>query len=238
MKKYISRLIVMLTLFSGSVLAAEDIIVNTGKAVQFGIWKVFNEGAAILFIDQDASHFVDITFSTNPAVFFTEDSRIFITNTGTGAYRERSLSTDEKKSVNAALAAEIISQLQDGRYRFGDKLYVVSGDTITIFNNGAEDLQGIANPATVLKKFSNGMIYNGHDASVVIDPTVMLDANDTPAPAKILGDCLATYSAETGRVEIPCLSIIGDTTVFHVGQQQIPGTLTFQVNPSEITPVQ
>ncbi len=243
MKNHFSLLNIAFTFFICSFLMiknslAEDQIVNTGNAVQFGVWKVYNAGADIYFVDRDASQFVINEFATNPPVFYTEKNRIFISTFGASIIHDRDLGDSTEKEVKAALAAKIKGQLQDGRYRFGSKRYVVSGDTVSIFNEGAEDSQGEVNVATILKKFSNGMVFNGPNASTIIQPTVMLDANAMPVPAKILGDCLATYSAETGRVEIPCLSIIGDTTVYHVGQQQIPDTLTFEVKQNDITPVQ
>ena len=82
------------------------------------------------------------------------------------------------------------------------------------------------------------MVYTGTHASAIISPTTILDANGNPKPALEPGDCLATYSSETGRVEIPCLTIKGEETVYRVGEQQIHDTLTFEVNENDISPVQ
>lgn len=242
MKKYLLLLTFVYSLFSSPFLVANsDEIVSTGNAVQFGLWKVYNAGAFIYFIDEDAKHIVKIEFSTNPPGFYSEKNRIFISTIGSSVLHDRYIDPTTQKEVDAALASEVKNQLRDGLYRFGQKQYFVKGDTITIFNNGyngPESSDSVASIATVLKKFSNGMVFNGSDASAIVDPTVMLDANSTSVPAKNLGDCLATYSVKTGRVEIPCLSIIGDTTVYSVGQQQISGSLNFEVKENDISTVQ
>ena len=231
MKKYFACLIITLS-FSFSVPASEDQIVNTGNAVQFGIWKVYNSGDNIYFIDQEDDRFVVNGIFTDPSEFHTKEHYIRITRSGSSSFPDATLSSADNIAINDADEVEIKGQLKDGRYRLGDKLYVVSHDTVFIFVKGDEDAFGKVRVGAVLKKFSNEMVFNGTKTSTVIDPTVRLDPNDIPTAAKILGDCLATYSPETGRVEIPCLKVKGGTTIYNVGQQQIPDTLTFDAEVS------
>lgn len=238
MKNIFSCLIFALS-FSSSVFASEEQLLNTEETVQFGLWRVHNTGGGVFFVDKDASHVVTLNPYTDPPEFLTKEKRVdVLNNSGYSNSFALTYTLGEDKAIKNTLKAKVNSQLKDGRYRLGEKIYIVSGDTIIIFLEGAENPQGAVSAATVLNKFSNGMVFNGTGLSTIVEPTIRLNANDIPTPAKVLGDCLATYSPETGRVKIPCLKIKGRTTIYHVEQQQVPNTFTFDVNESDVTPVQ
>ncbi len=238
MKIYFLCLVFALS-FNSPVFSSEDQILNSGRALQFGLWKVYNSGKHIYFIDKDADHIVVIVNFDQPRFYTQEKTYRITSNSGrTSIISPAVLDQDDERALKRSLKTEEDGQLKDGRFRFGDNRFVVNGDTISIFPKLAENARGEISFGTVLNKFSNGMVFNGTEFLTSAEPTVRLNANDIPTPAKILGDCLATYSPETGRVEIPCLKIKGRTTIYHVEQHQVPNTFTFDVNESDVTPVQ
>jgi hypothetical protein len=243
MNKSFSFVSIVLFVLNSSLVTAEDAlvadpIVSVTKAVGFGVWKIYNTGENILFIDPDGERFliVESTTNTQGLKYITADKLFVLRDDGTSL--EIGFSGSERPSAEEGLAVQINGNLQDGRYGFGEKRFVVSGETITIFNLEDEDDSGLIVPATVLKKLSNELVHTGPGTSSSFEATTVLNADNAPGPALVQGDCLATYTAETGRVEIPCLNIIGNSAIFRVEQQQIPGTLTFEVDPSDISRVQ
>ncbi len=159
-------------------------------------------------------------------------------NDGTSDLLLENLADSATKTASDGLGVNISGNLADGRYSFGDRRFVVSGETVTIFDIENEDISGGIVPRTVLNKISNGLVHTGTTASSPYEATVILGPDNAPGPALIQGDCLATYSAETGHVEIPCLKILGSEAIYRVGQEQIPDTLNFSVDPDDVKRVQ
>lgn len=243
MNKCFTVLALMLCINSPLAMAKEapvkDPIVNVNKTVKFGIWRVYNEGSYIYFTDKEDKHYLKVEFTTNDPTFSGPDGRLLLHDTGT-AGQQGFLDDTHPYAISAAKALEIepSGHLQVGRYGFGDKRFLVTENSITVFNAGNEDNSGNIFPSTVLKKYSNGVVREGTYTSTIVEATKVLDKNNIAGPAVILGDCLATYSATTGLVTIPCLSVESDNTVFRVTQQQIPNTLTFEVGKDSVTRVQ
>ena len=142
------------------------------------------------------------------------------------------------RNRNIALDTDLDGHLKDGRYSFAVMRFDVVGDTLAIFYAGQLGLSGDTFPITIIKKYSNGLEHYGTRLSQTIDPSVVIDVNDVPGPALIQGDCLATYSPETGRVDIPCLSIKGRNTIYSVGQQKHTDRLTFDVDENDVIRIQ
>ena len=250
MIKRISLISIALFFLSNSWVTAEEtqvppVIVGVSSALGFGLWKVYNAGEAIYFIDPDGERYLrveepglgnslDFDFASsalNKQVFQLE-------NDGTSDLLLENLADSATKTASDGLGVNISGNLADGRYSFGDRRFVVSGETVTIFDIENEDISGGIVPRTVLNKTSNGLVHTGTTASSPYEATVILGPDNAPGPALIQGDCLATYSAETGHVEIPCLKILGSEAIYRVGQEQIPDTLNFSVDPDDVKRVQ
>ncbi len=138
----------------------------------------------------------------------------------------------------AALQAESKGQLQDGRYGFLDKRYVVKGDTLTIFDIDDELSPGNVSTYQVLEKNSNGLKHVGTETTTIVEATKTVDGNSVVAPPRMPSDCLAKYFPATGEVVIPCLSVDGENSVYRVKQHQIPGSMMFEVRDGDVTPIQ
>ncbi len=153
MKKRFSLLSIALTLFYCSLAKAEEIpikdqLVKVNQTIKYGIWRLYNDGTHIYFIDPDANHIADTGLGTSP-IFYTEKNDIRIFSDGVASLDERVLLNTEE-AVNITLTAPLNGELKDGRYRFNDKQYVVSNGTIRIFEFGSEGLRGEVEYVTVL----------------------------------------------------------------------------------------
>jgi hypothetical protein len=241
MKKFLLLLGTLLYVLNFSLAMAEDapLIAERKKAVSFGIWRIYNTGDDIFIIDEKDRRFIHAEWTTNEYQFNIKNQGLLLGRRGTiPDLLVLSPNTSTIKNREEGLEAKISGHLKDGLYSFGAKRFEVKGETLALFFNGQAGLSSDTVPLTILKKFSNGLVHHGTSLSNTIDPSVVIDVNDVPGPAVVVGDCLATYSPETGRVEIPCLSIKGNNTIYHVGQQKLPDSSTFEVNDNDIIRVQ
>jgi len=241
MKKNISILSIVLYLLTNSLANAEEppeelkdvaLVADHKKAVGFGIWRIYNTGTTVYIIDEKDKRWIQSGWTTNDPHFWDGDfSRLLL---GSGSVGELEIGLDHEyfAEVSEGLAAPISKQLADGIYSFGDKRFEVKGDHLAVYNRGARNGEELPTPGAIINKYSNGLLHNGMEMQHTIEPSVVLDANSVSTPTLIEGDCLATYSAETGLVNIPCLNLIGgsNNTIYQVKQHQIPGSLTFEVN--------
>jgi hypothetical protein len=241
MKKYFLLLSFALYLMNFSIASADEapIIVDQKKSISFGIWRIYNSGSVIYIIDEEDKRFVRADPSNNLYNFFVERQQNVLHRTG--AIGDAGVASSNSVPVTEAvegLETNLSGHLRDGRYSFGSKRFDVVGDTLALFYDGQAGLSGDTAPLTILKKYSNGLEHQGESLRHTFDPTVVLDINDVPGPVVTVGDCLATYFPETGRVDIPCLSVKGRNTIYSVGQQKQPDSLTFEVNDNDIIRVQ
>ncbi|MCF6204684.1 MAG: hypothetical protein L3J59_13615 [Methylococcaceae bacterium] len=183
-------------------------------------------------MDKEDMHFVQL--DSTVFRFGDAESGLWLNEDGTAD------PSTNVESAEAAKALEIASSgnLEDGRYGFGDRRFVVKGDTLTIFDIDDEDISGKLSVFEVLKKNSNEMVHNGTNTSTIIEATKTLDAGIVVTLGGELGNCLASYSPATGEVIIPCLSVKGSNTVYRVKQHQISGTMTFEVGDGDVSLVQ
>lgn len=157
----------------GMELPVIDPIVSTDKALKFGLWTVYNDGSDILIVDRDGSRLIAVDANT---IVRDADKGFQLFDRGTSAQS----SGFNENTVQAALAAEVKGQMQNARYLFLNNIYLVDGDTLTIFNVNDEDDSGIAVPRTVINKFSNGVQHIGTDTVSIIDPTLTIPPPVTP----------------------------------------------------------
>ncbi len=214
-------------------------IVNKNQFIHFGIWKIYRFGAKIVFSDREKGNALSVdsegAMGERVAFFSRIDGRMRLASNGTAG---RFNLTGSGGGAAGSLITEPIQDLQEGHYATGSVRFLVKENAITIFNVEDENALGEIIPATILKKNTNGMTHIGTLTSTIIDPTVVLDADNTAGPAAVMGDCLASYSGSTGII-IPCLSVAGDGTVYRVKlKQHAPNALTFDVNLEEVSRVQ
>lgn len=244
MIKRFSLMSIMLFVFSSSLVSAEEldvppVIVDVTNAIGFGIWKIYNAGAEVYFIDPEGERYFVVSTSVRSLTLIpsaTKDKAFWLRRSGIS--NEENIASQEKKRANEGHTVKINGNLGDGRYSYGNIRFVVSGETITLFDIEDEDNSGNAVPNTVLNKKANGLVHTGETSVSPYEATVTLNADNAPGPALVQGDCVATYSAETGHVEIPCLKIQGNEEIYRVGQEQIPSTLNFSVDPKGVVRVQ
>ncbi len=187
-------------------------IINMNKVVNFGIWRVYNSGNSIYFVDQKEGNslFVGVKMGKDEFRFSSTDGTTVLLFDG-------SIMRFGGKSwvPIEARTNESIGKLKNGRYGFGSTRFLVKENTITIFDVDNETESGAIMPATTLNKYANGVTYTGTAAPIIIDPTTVLDASDIVGSAVVLGDCLASYSGPE-EIIIPCLSVEGSDTVYRV----------------------
>ncbi len=152
-------------------------IVAADKALKFGMWTVYNDGADILIIDRDGSRLIEVDRTT---IVKDADKGFFLHTDGTATQ----FSGFNEDDVQAGLAAEVKGQMQNARYVFLDNIYLVDGDTLTIFDIDDEDNLGVAVPRTVINKFSNGVKHTGTTTVSIIDPTLTVTPPVSP-PAPV-----------------------------------------------------
>jgi len=231
MKKYFT-LLSFVFLLNSPLATAEEVLVSNpivivNKALEFGIWRIYNDGNEIAIVDRVEGNYLDFSYPS----FYSKDGGLYLDSDGTSS--QTSIYTNEE-----ALQAESKGELQDGRYGFLDKRYVVKGDTLTIFDIEDELSPGNVSSYQVLEKNSNGLKHVGTETTTIVEATKTVDGNSVAAPVGAPGDCLAKYFPATGEVVIPCLSVDGEEIVYHVKQHQVPGTMTFEVGDGDVTPVQ
>ena len=93
------------------------------------------------------------------------------------------------------------------------------------------------------EEIANGTNSTAIDEIKTIDARTVIFPDGTTTPGSDTvpsssSDCLASYSPVTGEVIIPCLRVDGSDIVYRVKQRQIPGTMTFEVDGSDVTKVQ
>lgn len=241
----LSQMNFILFILSNSFVSAEELqvpptIIGVTNAIGFGVWKIYNAGEEVYFIDPDGERYLVANGTSVRSVTFIPSetaNKAFWLRTS-GVSDESGIASQEKTNANEGHNVKINGNLGDGRYSYGKIRFVVNGESISIFNIEDEDNLGNAVPNTVLNKKTNGLVHTGETSTSPFDATVMLNANNVPGPALVQGDCVATYSAETGHVEIPCLKIQDNEEIYRVGLEQIPSTLNFSVVPNSVVRVQ
>jgi len=214
--------------------APEDapFVAELNQAVGFGIWRIYNDGINVYITDEQDKRFLKVEPTGNTPNFW--DGDLFKVLHGNGAIDGFELDIDHRYFVEASegLAVPISKQLAEGIYSFGVKRFEVKGDTLAVYNWGDENPEELPRPSVIIRKYSNGLFSNGIDMQQTIEPSIVLDANGASVPPLVKGDCLATYSPETGLVDIPCVKLLGgsNNAINRVKQHQIPGSLTFEVN--------
>ncbi len=230
MKKYFT-LLSFVFLLNSSLVAAEEALVSNpivivNRALEFGIWRIYNDGNEIAIVDRVDGNYLE----TDSNYFYSKEGGLYFSNDGTAT--QTVIRTKEE-----ALQAVSKGQLQDGRYGYLNKRFVVKGDTLTIFHIDAELSPGNVSTFQVLEKNSNGLTHVGTETTTTVEATKTLDGNNVIVPTGIPSDCLASYLPATGEVIIPCLSVEGSNTVYRVKQHQIPGTMTFEVGDGDVSRV-
>ncbi len=239
MKKYFLLLSFALYLMNSSITSAEDapLIVDQKKAISFGIWRIYNTGDAIFIIDEEDRRFVHILIYGSYEYRFFVDGQVNVLLDSGSILDGGVISSDPSRLVEG-LETKLSGHLRDGRYSYGQKRFDVVDDTLTLFYKGETDLTGKTPRLTILKKYSNGLVHQGRDLTHTFDPSVVLDKNDVPGSIVTVGDCLVTYLPETGRVDIPCLSVKGRNTIYNVELQKQADSMAFEVNDNDIVRVQ
>ncbi|MCF6203759.1 MAG: hypothetical protein L3J59_08830 [Methylococcaceae bacterium] len=232
MKKYFTLLVLAILLNSPLATAEETLVSNpiviVNRALEFGIWRIYNDGDEIFIVDRVDGNYLD----TYGSYFYTKEGGLRLRADGTSS---RTASSNTKEE---ALQAESKGQLQDGRYGFLKKRFVVKGDTLTIFTIDKELSPGNVSTYQVLEKYSNGLTHVGTDTTTIVEATKTVDENSNTIPTGMPSNCLASYLPATGEVIIPCLSVEGSNIVYRVKQHQVPGTMTFEVRDGDVSRVE
>jgi hypothetical protein len=174
MKQLTTLFTLIVVLLASTFVAAGPSVINpivaTDKALEFGVWRVYNAGNAILLIDTEGSRYIELSSSLE---YVQEvDKEFLLFESGESAMN----SADSMFDVNVqnALIAESNGQLIDARYIFGNRVYLVNDDTLTIFDTNDEDSSGDITPRIVINRFSNRVEYTGTTTISVFDPTVSI----------------------------------------------------------------
>jgi hypothetical protein len=178
MKRVSKICILMFLLLFNILVTAENLpvinpIVSATKALDFGIWKVYNAGTRIFIIDPDSTYYLQVKPTAKSIIVETpEISYTLVDNGTTGANTPSDINDD---IAQIGLGAESKGQMLNARYQFGNKIFLVNGDTMTIFNIQDEDaVTGVAAPRTVINKYSNSIEHIGTRHVSVIDETVSI----------------------------------------------------------------
>ncbi len=143
-----------------------NLIAPEGKAVNFGVWKIHNEGFVITMLDQNNFRLLKIHGNSSVRVADADDTGFLLSSSGGNVpsngfwYKRYSQETRD---------AETIGEIQNGRYQFKSAIFLVEGDEIKFFNMRDEDESPIT-PLNVLSKFNNGIVHSGREIATVIDP--------------------------------------------------------------------
>lgn len=248
MKNFLLFILLFVT-FSHISFAAdvEDPIVDVNKTKEFGLWRIYNSGTTITVLDTKKGSFFRMeATSGNPQYYAiveqeTEKQGFLLHDSGTaGSLSALSTSHPYQQAANQAAITEISAHLQEGTvYGFGEKRFRVQDDVLTIYNE--VDFDVIADRASsqlVLKKFTNGVVYEGTSTTAKFDPTIIVNAENIPGPARVLGDCVATYSSAEQKLTIPCLKFAGDNTIYEINLNQFPDTINFSADLDTFSEVQ
>lgn len=189
MKRVSEICILIFLLLPSLVVTAEDLpvinpIVSATKALDFGIWRVYNAGTRVFVIDPDRSYYLQVKPTSKSIIVETPEISYTLVDNGTTGANTPTDITDEL--AQAGLDAESKGQMINARYQFGNKIFLVDGDTMTIFNIQDEDqLTGVAAPRTMINKYSNGIAHVGTRHVSVIDETFSITPPDTSALVSI-----------------------------------------------------
>lgn len=163
-------LLLLNTLAVAETLPVINPIVSAGKALEFGIWKVYNDGTNIILLDQNDFRLYknDSDRSNMGLVSDVDDTGFLLLSGGNGAPIDGYW---YKQFAQKAHDAETKGQMQDARYEFGDKIFRVVGDEMTIFPRGADEQSDEIISKVVFNKYDNGLLLTGRNQITVIDPT-------------------------------------------------------------------
>ncbi len=170
-----------------------NLIAPEGKAVNFGAWKIHNEGFVVTILDQNNFRLIKVHGNSSLRVSDADDKGFFLHQTGGSTpidgfwYRRYSPETRE---------AESIGEIQNGRYQFKKTIFLVSGDEMTFFNIRNENKSPILSK-NVINKFDNSVVHSGRKTVTVIDPVSTVAP--TPIPADpTAGGVIPIQPAHTG----------------------------------------
>ncbi len=163
-------LFLLLIVANNAILAAPSVInpiVSAGKALDFGIWKIYNRGSEIILLDQNDFRLIRVNGDVDLLVSDANDKGFNLHDTGTFTptdgfwYNQFAQETRDADSKG---------QMQNARYETGDRVFLVNGNELTIFNLNDEK-DSVISTTSVLNKFDNGIVHTGRDQVTVIDPT-------------------------------------------------------------------
>jgi hypothetical protein len=193
--KRISKVYILILLLSCSLVKADELpvidpVVSANKALDFGIWRVYNEGARIFIIDSNRSYYLQVKPTQKSIIVNTPDATYTLVDNGTSGANPPTDTFDNIAQIG--LNVESKGQMTNARYKFGNKIFLVNGDTMTIFNFQDEDLAtGNVTPRTVIKKYSNGIEHIGTRSISVIDESFSISP-------PVTGELVAIKPAHTG----------------------------------------
>ncbi len=174
MKQLTTCFILIFVLLASTFAAAGPSVINpivaTDRALEFGVWRVYNAGNTILLIDTEGSRYIELSSSLEYVQEVGKEFLLF--ESGGSAMNSADSMFDE--NVQSALTAESNGQLNNARYLFGIRAYLVNEDTLTIFDIDDEDGSGDITPRIVINRFSNRVEYTGTTTISVFDPTVSI----------------------------------------------------------------
>lgn len=249
MKNILISLFILFVTFSHVSFATEveDPIVDVNKTKEFGLWRIYNAGTTITILDTQKGSFFRINVTgNNPSYYAAVEQEAnkqgyLLHKSGTaGSLSTLDASHPYQQEANQAAQTEISAHLQNGvTYGYGVKRFRVQDDMLIVYDEGDfDEISGLALAKLVLNKFSNGVVYEGFSTTAKFDPTIIINAEEIPGPAKVLGDCSATYSSAEQKLTIPCLSIDGSNAIYEIDLNQTPSTVNFSADLNTFTQVQ
>lgn len=164
-------IMMFLTLPFSIVKAAElpviDPLVSVSKALEFGVWKVYNEGSDILILDQESVRLIEVDVD-HITVDNGRESFLLLDRGDTSVFPS---STSYQKDKAEIRNAGTNGQMLNARYQFGNRVFVVNGNTMTIFYVTDVDSSGVIITKTEINKFTNGVVHTGPQNQTILEAT-------------------------------------------------------------------
>ncbi|HFD12253.1 MAG TPA: hypothetical protein ENJ32_07270 [Crenotrichaceae bacterium] len=145
-------------------------IVGVDRVIEFGIWRLYNKGTRMVITDPDMEHVLIVKPTFKSTVVSTPEKTYNLVVNGTSGILKPT--NTFYNMAQTALFSRTAGRMQNARYRFGNKIFQVIDDTMTIFYAEDEDESGVAIPRIVINKFSNRVEHIGTRHVSVIDPTI------------------------------------------------------------------
>ncbi len=176
--KTMNKLVLFIALYlvPASYVAAENQVINPivpiGSAMEFGIWKVYNNGDSILFVGLKGRRILEVDAATGTffhRVSFREedtegdDAQTFLLNSEGHTSEASTNDASYNQMLENAGSAQNLGQLQNARYQFGKMLYQVDGDNMIIFHidDIDENNSGSVLPQIKIVKNDNSVLWTG-----------------------------------------------------------------------------